>query len=205
LWRERSPSPRPRRWAWPAVAALAAAVIGLGAFSLGLWRELGQAREQLLRQAADRQALAGRLAELEREGSLAAVARDELAATREQLALVTAPTTEVCPLRPPARQPVAPQARGLLYVAADHQHWYLRAQGLEAPGEGRVYHLWFVVGERPVSAGDFELAGDEATMTSPTMPEGTSAALVTVEAAAGVGDRPSGPVVLYGSELARLL
>jgi hypothetical protein len=191
----------PVRRTWPALAALAAAVIALGGTSVFLWRELGQAREQLQRQAADRQALESRVAELEE----VATATAELAALEEQLALVTAPTTELCPMMPPGRGAVAPDARGLLYVAADHQHWYLRALGLEPPGEGRVYHLWFVVGDTPVSAGSFRLEGDEAVLTSPTMPEGTRAAVVTVEPEAGLGERPSGPVVLYGSELARLL
>lgn len=201
--------PRPampaRRWAWPAVAALAAALIAAGALCLSLWRELEGTRERLRQQAADREALAATLAELERERPRGEELQGQLAALREQLALVTAVTTEVCPLRPPARSPVVPDARGLLYVAADHQHWYLRAQGLQPPGDGRVYHLWFVVGDTPVSAGSFTLDGEEAALTSPTMPEGTRAALVTVEPESSLGERPSGPVVLYGSELSRLL
>ena len=203
----RPPAPRPivaRRWAWPAVAALAAAAIALGGLSANLWQELGRTREQLRRQEADRRELAGRVAQLE-GAAAAAGSREELAALRAQLALVTAPTTEVCPLRPPVGQPLAAEARGLLYVAADHQHWYLRAQGLEPPGEGRVYHLWFIVGDRPVSAGTFRLEGTEGEMTSPTMPEGTQAAAVSVEPEGSLGERPTGPIVLYGSEMSRLL
>jgi hypothetical protein len=120
-----------------------------------------------------------------------------------QLRLVTSPGTAVCRLLPTPGAP-AREAAGLLYVAADHQHWYLRAQKLPAPGPGRVYRLWFLVGQKPVRAGNFELAGEEAVLSSPTMPQGTSAALVTIEPAEVSAERPTGPVVLYGRDMIAL-
>ncbi len=89
----------------------------------------------------------------------------------------------------------------MLYVADDHQHWYLRARNLPAPGEGRAYQLWFLVGNDPVHAGTFELQGDEAVMSSPTMPAGTTAALITIEPTGVATERPQGPVVLYGRDM----
>jgi len=56
-----------------------------------------------------------------------------------------------------------------------------------------------------VSGGIFRVTKDEAVhLGSPTMPEGTTAALVTVEPPDG-RDQPTGPVVLYGDEVMRIL
>lgn len=200
------PAARPaRRWAWPLAAVLTLVALALGTAAGWLWRELDAAQTRLARSEQVRERLRAELAAATRTLSAEEALQVEAAAMREQLGLVTAATTEVCALRPPASVQVAPQARGLLYVAADHQHWYLRAEGLAPPGEGRAYHLWFLVGDQPVSVGRFELQGEEAVLTSPTMPLGTTAAVVTVEPVGTSPDRPSGPVVLYGNQMIRLL
>jgi hypothetical protein len=170
-----------------------------------LWQELATVRQRLAASELSRTQLAAQLAAGRRDEGARTDLRERLAEMETQIGLVTATGTEVCALRPPARVVLAPEARGLLFVAADHQHWYLRAQGLTAPGEGRVYHLWFMVGDRPVSAGAFELRGEEGVLTSPAMPEGTTAAVVTVEPVAQTPERPSGPVVLMGNQMRPLI
>ncbi len=195
---------RSYRWALPLAAVLALAALGLG---YRVWRldgEVAGARESLAAARHDAEQLSARLRSAQSgEGEVAAL-HDRMGQLESQLALVTASGTAVCPLRP-ARGPQARAAGGMLYVAADHQHWYLRAQNLPPPGEGRAYQLWFLVGEQPVAAGSFELVGDEAVMSSTTMPRGASAALVTVEPTGAAGERPSGPVVLFGHDMAPLL
>ena len=169
-----------------------------------LWRDLAATRERLAESERARAELAAEVAAAEARQASGVETAAELGALREQLAIVTASGTELCAMRPAGARPVAPEAKGLLWVAEDHQHWYLRADGLQPLGQGRVYQLWFLVGDRAVSAGAFELRGDEGVLTSPTMPAGTSAAMVTVEAEGAVRERPSGPVVLYGKEFRKL-
>jgi hypothetical protein len=197
------PGVEPARWRWPvALAATLAAVLGL--VSGLLWRELEATRGRLTASEQARGELAAEVAAAAAREQRGAAQAADLAALRASLAMVTAAGTEVCVLQPPDALPVAPEAKGLLFVADDHRHWYLRAQGLEPPDAERAYHLWFVVGDRPVSAGAFRVEGAEAVLSSPTMPEGTSAAMVTLEPVGRSGDRPSGPVVLYGSDFVRL-
>ena len=67
---------------------------------------------------------------------------------------MTSPAVLVSPMRPvvrPGQPPLQPDARGVLFVAADHQHWYMSLQGLQPVPAGQVYKLWFVAdraGER---------------------------------------------------------
>src|SRR5688500_12463151 len=141
--------PPPRRtsrgaWALALAAGLAAIVLaGAAAF---LWRELAATRERLAESERERAELAAEVAAAEARRETGVEAQAELGEMRDQLRLVTAAGTAVCALRPPSARPVAPGAKGLLWVAADHQHWYLRADGLRPPGQGRVYQLWFLVG-----------------------------------------------------------
>lgn len=204
----RSPAPfvpqaAPRRsygWALPLAAVFALAALGVGFHDWRVTRQLGEARQQLAAVQHEREQLAARLGSQGEAPAMSEKMRD----MQSQLALVTSSSSLVCALRP-SRGTHAPDASGVLYVADDHQHWYLRAQKLPPPGEGRTYRLWFLVGEDPVHAGTFTMKGDEAVMSSPTMPKGTSAALVTVEPAGEPGARPTGPVVLYGRDIKPLV
>lgn len=93
----------------------------------------------------------------------------------------------------------------MLYVAADHQHWYLALHGLQPSQAGRRYQLWFLSDRGPVSAGLFDAAaGAPVGLSSETMPSGTRAVSVTLELATG-SRTPTGPQVLYGEGLVKML
>jgi hypothetical protein len=199
-----SPSARRSyRWALPLAAVFALAAVGLGLHDRQLARQLDDTEQALGAARREKQQLADQLRSGQGDGAKAAALQGRMDELEAQLRLVTTPGTAFCRLGPTPGTP-AHAAAGLLYVAADHQHWFLRARNLPAPGPGRAYQLWFLVGQRPVRAGSFELAGDEAVLSSPTMPEGTTAAMVTIEPAEVAGDRPSGPVILYGRDMAAL-
>ena len=74
---------------------------------------------------------------------------------REKFSLVTSPAVLVSPMRPMGQPPVQPDARGVLFVAADHQHWYMTLRGLQPVPAGQAYKLWFVADTGTVSAGSF--------------------------------------------------
>lgn len=188
------------RWALPLAAVFALAALGVGFDDWRRGQQLGEARQQLAAAQREREQLASKL---ESQGAQPAM-EEKMRDLQSQLTMVTSSSSLVCALRPsPGTH--AREAAGVLYVADDHQHWYLRAQNLPPPGEGRAYRLWFLVGDDPVHAGAFTMEGDEAVMSSPTMPKGTSAALITIEPAGEPGERPSGPVVLYGRNIKPLV
>ena len=200
-----APMPRARSYAWalPFAALFALAAVGIGWHDRQLDSQLASTREQLAAARTEAQRLTERLGEAGAQSTAASASEASLEQLRGQLAMVTSTGTAVCALKP-SRGAAAPAAGGVLYVAPDHKHWYLRAQKLPPPGPGRAYRLWFMVGDKPMPAGTFELVGDEAVMSSPTMPDGTSAAMVTIEPEGSTADRPSGPVALFGRKIAPL-
>jgi anti-sigma-K factor RskA len=172
----------------PLAAALTAVSLGLAGLLFDRLRD----QEQIV---AD---LRTRVEQLRAEAGQTAAMRTDMQEARRQLALVGTPGVEVCPLKPrtPATGGEAPW--GVLYVAPDHQHWYLAVRGLQPTPEGHAYQLWFVAHGRPVSAGTFSVEpGGPVELSSETMPEGTSAVLITLEPIGGVAE-PQGPEVLFG-------
>ncbi|KAB2966920.1 MAG: anti-sigma factor, partial [Thermoanaerobaculia bacterium] len=136
--------------------------------------------------AAERAALAGQVADLERRAAFA-----------------SGPATVVFTLRPPAGAP-QPLARGKLWVAADHQHWQLDVTGLEATPPGREYQVWFLVDGYPFNGGCFALEkGRVGGRFDAHMPAGTQAVSVTLERAGGA-PRPTSPVLLVAEEAVEL-
>ncbi len=189
----RRPTSRPaaRSWLLPLAAALATLGIGLAAGLFGVVREQ---RRQLA-------GLEAQVEELTRGSIELATLEEGLAHARQNLQLVSSQGVEICPLRP-VEGAVRGEPYGLLFVAADHQHWYVRVTGLEADPE-RYYRVWFEAADGSlVPAGN--LLGQELELSSPTMPEGTRAVHVSVETQPEP-TTPSGEFVLFGNDMIRVL
>jgi len=193
-----------RGWALPLAAVFALCTLGLLAWSGWLWRDLDRTRAELARVRRHDSEVVAQLEQARLAQPTMTAMREKLQEMNGRLALVTASSSLVCPLRPSPGAP-APEATGVLFVADDHQHWFLRAQKLAPLPAGHVYQLWFLVGDQPVRAGIFDMRGEEGVLASPTMPSGTSAAMVTMEPLGATGERPSGPVVLYGRQITPLV
>jgi hypothetical protein len=112
---------------------------------------------------------------------------------RTNFALVTAPAVTVSPLHPvgePSR------ARGMLFVAPDHQHWYMAVHDLPPAAPGRDYQLWWVADGGTFSGGTFDTRpGEKMELSSETMPANTRDVMITLEAEGGA-QAPTGPQVL---------
>lgn len=193
------PTPRPaRRWPLALAAALILALLGVSGW---LYRELGQQGPRL--EAAYQARIDTLEGELNAERARAASARAELEQVRsrlgdlaQQFSLVTAPSVEMSPLRPTGQLAAAREARGRIYIAEDHQHWYLSVQNLAPSGSGREYQLWFLGDQGPVSGGTFTaVPGEPVHLSSEHMPAGTKAIVITLEPAPGA-PAPSGPEVM---------
>jgi anti-sigma-K factor RskA len=188
------------RWlktALPLAASIAIVLLGV----------VGWQSFQMAEQESTVDQLSQRLSQvnIESTGQLAEF-ENHMRRMQEQLALVTSKGVEVCTLHPKVAEAAQTGARGTLFVAADHQHWYLRIDDLEPCPQGRAYQLWFVKADgTPVDGGILEIEhGVELEVTSDTMPDGTVAVNITLEPAGG-SVAPSGPSILYGDELMRIL
>jgi anti-sigma-K factor RskA len=202
--RRQPPRPVPlsarRSYAWPAALAAAGLLLALG---LSGWLYLRQAGQQAaiarlqseVREARQKEAQATQEAER---------ARSEFTALRTTMTLITAPAALVGPLRPVGT--LQPDARGALFVAADHQHWHLSIEGLKPAPRGKVYQLWFVAAQGPpVNGGTFvATANDRVELTSEAMPPNSKSAMITLEPAGG-GQSPEGPEILRAAEMVQIL
>lgn len=189
---------RPIGWLGALAAALILALAGLSA-----WLYLQQAGQRETMARLQREAM-----EAKQRETLARQQADRFKTDYMQLrttmTLVTAPAALVNPLRPVGR--LQPDARGALFVAADHQHWHLSIEGLKPSLRGKVYQLWFVPEQGPpVNGGTFLAKSDERVeMSSEAMPAGTRSAMITLEEAGGAR-LPSGPEVLRGAGMIQVL
>ena len=179
-----------RRSVWP-MALAATLILALAGLSGWLYLRQQQMEETI---ASLERALGTQQQEAEQEvaGMRAAMER-----MRVNFSLVTAPAVKVSPLRP-----VAPdnQARGILFVAADNQHWYLAVHDLPPAPPGRDYQLWWEAEEGMFSGGVFDpAAGEKVELYSETMPAGTREVWITLEPDRGA-PRPTGPEVLRGAD-----
>ena len=186
----RARRPAPRRWPLALAAALSLVLLGLSAW---LFLQVGQQRRTIARLQDELIAERHRAAEATAEARKVQGSELDL---REQLALVTSRAVQVSPMRPAGPAPLQPDARGVLFVAADHQHWYLSLEGLQPVERGKVYKLWFVADGGTVSAGSFTARpGAPVELSSKTMPAGTKGAVVTLETDPAAS-APSGPEIL---------
>lgn len=188
--RPRRPSREGKKTGYPLAlaATLALAFAGLSAW---FWQVAREQRTEIadLRQQIQTQSQISAQAVRERQQAHA-----EMDKMREQFALVTSPEVAVRPMQAVGDQP---DARGMLFIAPDHQHWYLSLEGLQpAPAES-VYKLWWVTAQgRPLDAGSIVAeAGEKIRMGSDAMPADTRDVVITLEPA-GSGPEPSGPPVL---------
>ncbi len=192
-----SRSSRPSRWPLALAATLALALLGL---SLWLYTQIGTQRAtiaDLRHQLAQERARA--------EGAIAKVRQleNDSLDLHQKFALVTSRAVAVSPLRPaeqPGGQPpLQPQAHGVLFVAADHQHWYMALQDLQPAPAGAAYKLWFLAEQGPVSSGSFTAKpGDPMDLSSQNMPAGTKGVIVTLENDPRVAT-PTGPTILQAA------
>jgi len=183
---------RSSRWPLALAAALILALTGVcGWLASGLREQqaavarLAGQRNAALRRAGEMEARLGRL-------------RSQVASMRDSLAVVTSPAAEVCNLHPAA--PEAGNASGVLFVAADHQHWTMSVRGLRPPAGGKVYQLWFVADRGMVSGGTFDARpGHPMELASAHMPAGTKGVKITLEDSPGA-PAPSGPDVMRNAD-----
>lgn len=178
---------RPSRWPLALAATFALLFLGLAAW---LYTGLVQQGETIARLTQEMETQKRRAdqaaAEMER-------AREHLAEARERFSVVTSPAVEVSPMRPMGPQP---DARGILFVAADHQHWYLSLDELEPAPPGKAYKLWFEADQGMVAAGAFTAEpGAPVELSSEQMPAGTKGVMVTLEDDPQA-PAPAGPEIL---------
>jgi hypothetical protein len=201
-----APVRRPSRWPLALAAALILALLGLSGF---LYRGLQQQGETIGKLIRERDQLIAQ----EREHAQAKSASEaeltrmqgEMADLQSRLAFITTPGVEISPLHPTGRVPMPADAFGMLFVAADHQHWHLALRGLNPSGAGRQYQLWFVAPQGAVSGGSFTAApGEPIHLSSAHMPAGTRAVIITLEPEAGT-DSPTGPEVLRAAAPVKVL
>jgi Anti-sigma-K factor rskA len=180
------------RWLSALAAALILALLGTCGWLLD---DLRQRRDAIVRLAAQRDAALRHAGEVEaRLGRLTT----QVSSMRDSFSVMTSPAVEVCNLR--AAAPEQADARGMLFVAADHQHWAMSLRGLRPPAGGKVYQLWFVADQGPVSGGTFAARpGAPVELGSDRMPAGTKAVRITLESSPGA-PAPSGPDVLRNAD-----
>lgn len=184
------PGPLPRRQSrWPLALAAALALVFAGTT---LWLMMARADQRAM-MAEMRQELETQRKLSEQATQEGRQAQTEMEKMRDRFALVTSPSVEVRPLKPVGDQP---QARGMLFVAADHQHWYLSLEGLRPTAPGEVYKLWWLTEEGVLDAGSLIAQnGEKIQMGSDQMPAGTRDVVVTLEPA-GSGPQPTGIPIL---------
>jgi hypothetical protein len=125
-------------------------------------------------------------------------ARARVAALEERLAVMGAPDVVQVPLQ---GQPDAPGSTARVFMSKT-RGMVLNAEHLPALPAGRVYQLWVVTKQAPVSIGVFSVGADgSAQGVMPVPAEATRdpvAVAVTIEPAGGVLS-PTGPKVLVGT------
>jgi len=179
-----------RRWPLALAAVLALAMAGLSGW---LALEVRQSQSTIADLQREVESLRERAKAANAE---AAQARLDVLSLKEKFSLVTSPAVEVSPLRPDEASPLQPDASGILFVAADRQHWYLSMHNL-APAQGqKAYCLWFINDSGPILGGAFNSQpGTPIELSAKRMPAGTKDVRVTLEDSARVV-QPAGQLVL---------
>lgn len=179
-----------RRWPLALAATLAAALAGLSGW---LAIQVRESRATIAELRGEVSALRERA-----QAATAEAARAQLDALnlRQKFALVTSAAVEVSSMRPDEALAPQPNAHGILFVASDRQHWYLKMRNL-APAEGqKAYCLWFINDSGPILGGAFNSQpGAPIELSASEMPAGTKDVRVTLEENGKV-EKPAGQLVL---------
>jgi hypothetical protein len=180
------------RRSWPLALA---ATLALALAGLSVWLGL-QVRQRQSTIAELRSEVASLRERAETATAEAARAQNDVLTLTEKFALVTSPAVEVSPMRPDAAVATQPNAHGILFVASDRQHWYLKMRNLE-PTEGqKAYCLWFINDSGPILGGAFSSKpGSPIELSASEMPAGTKDVRVTLEENGQVV-QPAGQLVL---------
>lgn len=193
---------RPSRWPLAIAAVLALMALGLSGW---LYQQLSQERATVASLRRDlqneRTRVAAALAEARDLRATSGKGLEDLRDLREKFSLVTSRAALVAAMRPMGRPPLQPGAHGILFVAANHQHWYMSVEGLQPVEPGQTYKLWFVADQGPVDAGSFVARpGEPIELTSKQMPAGTKGAMITLEQDPNVA-KPTGPGILRAAAM----
>lgn len=174
---------------WAMAAMLAACLLGLGYFA----GQVGARDATIERLQAQTRALPAQDAEL-------ANLREELGTIKRRFHMVTRVARAAYPMHMMGTEGTEDEV-GKLYVCGAHQRWYLNLETLAPPPDGKIYYLWFMTTDGPVSGGQVQV-NDNATaeMDSLTMPAGTHGFTVTLEDAGVEPQEPAGAMVLLGEE-----
>lgn len=179
-----------RRSRWPSVLAT---LFALSAAGLAVWVAMLQS-EIAYRDTKIRD-LGTRLGEVDQLKSELGAVQTELAGLEQRHTFVTAPSTTVYLLRPPAGA-LQPTARGSLFVAPDRHRFQLEVRGLKPEPEPQDYQLWFIVDGLPLSGGVFDARpGKPALHSDGSLPAGTTAIAITLERKGGTVS-PTSPILL---------
>ncbi len=191
------PSPPPASWvsSWGGLAmaaSLAFCLLGLGLLSALAWQQsqrIGRLQGQLAASAVD----PGEIVHM----------REELRTTRDRLDMVTTVARHAYPLRV-ATTGLASRPEGIVYVCGQHQQWYLSLRGLEPPGDGEEYRLWFMTDGGKIDGGPLDVRPDaHAEKEALSMPAGTHGFAVTLEKQ-GPRDEPESLTILLGERAVNL-
>jgi len=189
----------PSRWPLALAAVLSLALLGLSAW---LFLQVGRQQETIATLQQELDTERARVAEVTEEAERVRAASLSM---REKFSLVTSPAVEVSPMRPVGEKPPQPYARGILFVASNHQHWYLSLDGIQPAPTGQAYKLWFVVDQGAVDAGSFTAQpGAPIELDSKHMPAGTKGVLVTLEADPQ-SPAPAGPEILRAAAVYKII
>jgi len=187
------------RWPLALAASLSFLLLGL---SVWLYLQLGQQQQTIATLQQELDTERARVAEVTAEAQRIQAAALDM---REKFSLVTSPAVEVSPMRPVGSPPPQPYARGILFVASNHQHWYVSFNGLQPAANGKAYKLWFVADQGTVSGGSFTARpGDPMELSSKHMPAGTKGVLVTLEENPQA-PTPTGPEILRAAAVYQII
>ncbi len=184
------PAPAARSLAsagWLSAAALLIVSVSTGGYAYSLRTQLGELRTELR----------ATLARLDRSEQQVAVATRNVAVAEARMAVLTA--SDMTQVNLEGQTPVAPRASGRAFLSRSRGLLFT-ANDLPPVPAGRVYQLWVVTAQAPVSAGLIDLdASGRVAQAFPTPADlgAPVAVAVTLEPAGGV-PAPTGDKYLVG-------